>query len=120
MKNTVSGGLDKSVVQDLRRKIVAWDYPPDFQLIEETLCEMYGVSRSPIRQALSHLVAEGLVVHLPRRGFRVKQLHIKEIEELYEFRFALEMHIVRGLSQRGLPQDVYESLYHTWSDIEDK
>lgn len=120
MKNTGADGLDKSVVQDLRRKIVAWDYPPDFQLVEESLCEIYGVSRSPIRQALSHLVAEGLVVHLPRRGFRVKQLHIKEIEELYEFRFALEMHIVRGLSQRGLPQDVYESLYHTWSNIENK
>ncbi|GBU09226.1 GntR family transcriptional regulator [Gammaproteobacteria bacterium] len=120
MKNPPQEGLDKSVLQDLRRKIVAWDYPPDFQLIEESLCSIYGVSRSPIRQALSYLVAEGLVVHLPRKGFRVKQLHLKEIEELYEFRCALETHIVKGLAARGLPQDVYEQLYLTWSSIERK
>lgn len=113
-------GLDKSVLQDLRRRIVAWDYPPDFQLIEEVLCETYQVSRSPIRQALSHLVAEGLVVHIPRRGFRVKQLHIKDIEELYEFRFAIELLIAKGLAQRGLPQDIYQHLYQTWFEIEDK
>ncbi len=113
-------GLDKSVLQDLRRRIVAWDYPPDFQLVEETLSEEYRVSRSPIRQALSHLVAEGLVIHLPRRGFRVKQLQIKDVEELYEFRFALEAQIVKGLAQRGLPQIIYQSLYNTWCDIENK
>ncbi len=118
--DTEKQGLDKSVLQDLRRRIVAWEYPPDFQLIEESLCEVYQVSRSPIRQALSHLVAEGLVIHLPRRGFRVKQLQIKDVEELYEFRFALEAQILKNLAQRGLPQEVYQQLYTTWSDIENK
>ena len=119
-KKVKEEGLDKSVLQDLRRRIVAWEYPPDFQLVEESLCEVYHVSRSPIRQALSHLVAEGLVTHLPRKGFRVKQLRIKDIEELYEFRFAIELHIAKGLAGRGIPEEVYQLLYQTWADIENK
>ena len=69
--STVDSDTTRDLVRTLRQRIVAWQYPPQFQLIEEALAQEFGVSRSPIRQALMHLSAEGLLQRLPRRGFRV-------------------------------------------------
>ncbi len=104
----------KQLVRELRKRIVAWRYPPQHQLLEETLAEEFGVSRSPLRQALSHLAAEGLVVHLPRRGFRVQQLQLRDVEDLYEFRLALETQIVRALAHKSFPQDELLRLQAIW------
>lgn len=106
----------KQLVRTLRRRIVAWQYPPQFQLIEETLAQEFGVSRSPIRQALTHLAAEGLVERLPRRGFRVRQMQLRDVEELYEFRLALELQVVRGLAHKGLPQEDLFRLQAMWQN----
>lgn len=106
----------KQLVKTLRQRIVAWQYPPHFPLIEETLAQEFNVSRSPIRQALTYLAAEGLVERLPRRGFHVKQLQLRDVEELYEFRLALELQIVQRLAHKGLPQDDLFQLQAMWQD----
>lgn len=116
---SVSGGdVDRvrELVQLLRRRIVAWHYSPQFQLVEEALAQEFDVSRSPIRQALTYLAAEGLVERLPRKGFRVKQMQLRDVEELYEFRLALELQIVQGLAHKGLPQEELFKLRATWQD----
>jgi DNA-binding GntR family transcriptional regulator len=91
-------------------------YPPRYQLIEESLVKEFGVSRSPIRQALTHLAAEGLVEQLPRRGFRVRQLKLRDVEELYEFRLALETQIVYELAHKGFPEEELIRLQTAWQD----
>ncbi|HBO38232.1 MAG TPA: hypothetical protein DD638_06175 [Pasteurellaceae bacterium] len=121
MKNKLqSESLVKPVLQDIRRKILTWEFPPHFQLIEERLCQTYNVSRSPIRQALTHLEAEGLVEKRPRIGFFVKQVLLHDIEELYELRFALEWQVVKGLVNKELPEKTHQKLFNCWSktDIE--
>lgn len=109
--------LVKPVLQDIRRKIVAWEFPPNFQLVEERLCEIYNVSRSPIRQALTHLEAEGLVEKRPRIGFFVKQVLLHDVEELYELRFALELQIVKGLVNKEFPEETHQKLFNIWSKV---
>lgn len=113
-----SGDQDsvRQIVRTLRRRIVAWQYPPQFPLVEETLAQEFGLSRSPIRQALTHLAAEGLVERLPRRGFRVRQLKMADVEDLYGFRLALEFQVVRALALKGLDAQTHNRLQAPWQD----
>lgn len=106
----------RTLVRVLRKRILTWQYPPQHPLIEEALAEEFGVSRSPIRQALTHLAAEGLLERLPRRGFRVSQMQLRDVEELYEFRLALEVQTVRSLANKDLPPADLFGLQATWQD----
>lgn len=58
------------------------------------LCERYGISPTPIKQALNRLMMEGLVEGIPRRGYRVCRLNWPELEELFELRLMMELYFV--------------------------
>jgi len=58
-------------------------------------CRTNGVSRPPVREALSALDREGLVVNFPRRGSFVVSFTVKDIEEVYSLRMILELEAVR-------------------------
>lgn len=73
----------------LRREILAGDFPPGAVLLETVLSERYGVSRTPMREALSRLAQDGLLVR-STRGFQVRLPTPEEILEIYEARIALE------------------------------
>lgn len=59
------------------------EFPPGERLREDHLAVRFGVSRTPIREALRRLEAQGLVTHEPRRGAVVSQLSYNQINELY-------------------------------------
>jgi DNA-binding GntR family transcriptional regulator len=63
---------------------------PGQKLYHQQLSERLGVSRTPVREALTRLVQEGYVSFLPKRGFTCKEIRLQEAEELYELREALE------------------------------
>ena len=63
---------------------------PGSRLFEEELVEQFNISRSPIREALKILEHDGLVLIEPRRGARVAQLSITDLDEVYATRVALE------------------------------
>jgi len=67
----------------------------DSRLTEGSLSSRLGISKSPIREALNRLEAEGLVHIEPRKGAYLRRLSISEMNELYELREALEVHVVR-------------------------
>lgn len=73
----------------LRKEILDGDFPPGAILLETVLSERYGVSRTPMREALSRLAQDGLIVR-STRGFQVRQHTPEEILEIYEARIALE------------------------------
>ena len=73
MSKSRSAALNSSIVQTLKRRIIAWEYPPEYRLVEERLCEEFGVSRSPVREALRVLATNGFVKKLPNRGYAVRQ-----------------------------------------------
>ncbi|WP_417743196.1 GntR family transcriptional regulator [Salipiger sp.] len=63
---------------------------PGDRLRETDLAERLGVSRTPIREAIRQLEADGVVTHLPRQGASVRTLDYAEVMELYEMRAVLE------------------------------
>lgn len=75
----------------LRRVLLRGSPPAGTWLREEQLAERHGVSRTPIREALHRLEAEGLVRIYPRRGALVTDLPLEDLDEVYDIRIALEM-----------------------------
>ncbi|MGR3755707.1 MAG: GntR family transcriptional regulator [Tranquillimonas sp.] len=64
--------------------------PPGSRLTETEIAERLKISRTPVREAIRRLEAEGLVSHMPRAGAVVRRLSYPEIMELYEMRVVLE------------------------------
>ncbi|WP_232295718.1 GntR family transcriptional regulator [Pseudorhodobacter aquimaris] len=63
---------------------------PGDRLTETDLAERLGISRTPVREAIRALEADGLVVHVPRVGASIRRLTYSEVTELYEMRAVLE------------------------------
>ena len=109
--------LRDPVLARLRERIINWEYPPGHRLTEQELCDEFEVSRVPVREALYVLIANGLIERLPRRGYRVRQLDLRGITELYEVRIALEMYVVDRLATQGLPADKIAELRRPWESV---
>jgi len=110
-------GLSASIVAVLKERIVGWQYPPEHRLTEEALCREFGVSRSPVREALRALVTNGFVKKMENRGYAVRQLDLRDIEELYDLRTALELHVVGQLARRGGSRSELLALRETWKGL---
>ena len=99
VRNTVT--LRQQVLEVLRDAILNFQFKPGDRLIERELCEMIGVSRTSVREALRHLESEGLVQNLPNRGPIVATLTLEEAREIYEVRRALEGLAARLFAERA-------------------
>lgn len=66
------------------------------RLTEEYFAQRFQISKSPIREALNRLEAEGLVKIVPRKGAFLRDFSVRDIEEIYELREILEAAVVRG------------------------
>ena len=84
----------------MRALILTGEYGPDERLIEEQLAERLGVSRTPVRQALTMLEAEGLVEIAPNRGATVCSFSIEDVWDIYDLRAVLEGHAARRAAGR--------------------
>lgn len=89
-----------AVERHLRTAIVRGALRPNERLIEAELAERLGVSRTPIREALQRLAADGLVLSR-RRGWVVRAHTLDEIREIYEARAALEGYAARLAAARA-------------------
>jgi DNA-binding GntR family transcriptional regulator len=114
-----SGNLSESISEKLSERILRWDYLPGHRLTEEGLCAEFSVSRSPVREALSTLVENGLVEKRPKVGYHVRLLDFEEIDELYEVRLALEEFVIRRLCLQGMESRRVEELMKYWSELRD-
>jgi DNA-binding GntR family transcriptional regulator len=113
-----SSSFSTSLIATLKERIITWRYPPEHRLTEEALCREFGVSRSPVREALRVLAANGFVRRMPNRGYAVRQVKVKEVEELYEVRLALELFAVEALAVRGAPQAELSAMAETWRAVQ--
>jgi DNA-binding GntR family transcriptional regulator len=78
------------VERALRERILAGALEPGSRLHQEALSEELGVSRTPLREALGRLAADGLVEMLPNRGARVADVRPDDMRAAYEARLAIE------------------------------
>jgi DNA-binding GntR family transcriptional regulator len=82
--------LAEQIVAELERRIVEGALRPGQRIIEQALCTSFGVSRSPVREALQILESRGFVVREPRRGVTVARVSPREAEDIYRIRACLE------------------------------
>src|SRR6202158_5852092 len=82
--------LHDEILARLRDYIVEGNIPDGGRVPERQLCAMFGISRTPLREALKGLASEGLVDLLPNRGARVRQLSERELGELLDVMGGLE------------------------------
>lgn len=78
------------VYRVLKDRILMCEYPPGMSLNEGRLAESLDVSKTPIREALAMLVHEGFVEVLPRQGYRVTDLTLVDVQEIFNLRLLLE------------------------------
>ena len=84
--------LSKVIHQWLREAILAGKLRPGQVLRQEELAARFKSSRVPLREALNHLEAEGLVTLRPRRGYAVTSLDSGELLEIFQLRVVIEEH----------------------------
>lgn len=84
----------------IKAGIIRWRYPPGSSLREIDLAAEYGASRGPVREALRILELQGLVLHAPRRGFKVKHYTADDLRHLYRLRAQLEAEVIDALSTK--------------------
>jgi DNA-binding GntR family transcriptional regulator len=92
----------------VKRMILAGTLRPGEKLAERDLSRRLKVSRTPLREALSRLVQEGLVENRPRRGHYVRAIDAKSVADLYDLREVLEKHAVRLAARRLTAADIAE------------
>jgi DNA-binding GntR family transcriptional regulator len=95
-----------AVLERLRALILTGEYGPDERLVEEQLAERLGVSRTPVRQALTMLEAEGLVEIAPNRGATVCSFSIEDVWDIYDLRAVLEGHAARRAAGKITPGEL--------------
>ncbi|MET9831570.1 GntR family transcriptional regulator [Streptomyces sp. NPDC006385] len=96
-----NGSMQGRVIAEMRRRIISGELPAGGSLSEIALAEAFGVSRTPVREALKQLQTEGLVEIRPRVGTFVTAPSRREITELFEMKELLEGAAARLLAQRG-------------------
>jgi DNA-binding GntR family transcriptional regulator len=82
--------LHEEVVSRVRAMLLEGEIPPGARIPERELCDKLAISRTPLREALKVLAAEGLVVLLPHRGSRAAKLTDEDVQDLFEVCQGLE------------------------------
>jgi len=82
--------LSEKIYEILKNKIISEELKPGERLLDDKLASKFGVSRTPVREAITRLSSEGLVEINRRSAVYVKRLSKKDIEEIYEIRKVLE------------------------------
>ncbi|MFI7704079.1 GntR family transcriptional regulator [Nonomuraea sp. NPDC049480] len=93
--------IQSRVIAEMRERIISGELEPGTNLSEIALAEAFGVSRTPVREALKQLQTEGLVEIRPRVGTFVRAPSRREITELFQMKELLEGAAARLLAQRG-------------------
>jgi DNA-binding GntR family transcriptional regulator len=106
------------VYDELRSLIINGDYAPGSRLIAEHLGKRFGVSPTPVREALHRLEAEGLVKTSPHHGIEVSQFSVDEVIEIYHIRGALESLAARMAVSHLTPDD-FRQMSDILNDMDD-
>lgn len=101
-----SGNLVQEAYTRLKAFILTSRVLPGDRLLHRVLSEELGMSSTPIREAMSRLVQEGYLHHVPNAGYSVREMDAEEAEQLYEAREALETHAAALAATRMSPGDI--------------
>jgi DNA-binding GntR family transcriptional regulator len=94
-KSAPPGLLGDRAYEAIREDIIACRLAPGAEITEAMLALRLGVGKAPVRTALVRLAQEGLVQSLPRRGYRVAPITLRDVQELFALRLMLEPEAAR-------------------------
>ncbi len=103
-----SRSLTGRVYEALKQRILRCDLPPGEEVFEGRLAVDYGTSKTPVREALNMLGQEGLVQVLPRRGYRVAPVTLKDVQDIFDLRLTLEAMAAQLAAERITPVGLAE------------
>ncbi|AKM31500.1 AsnC family transcriptional regulator [Pandoraea faecigallinarum] len=109
---TVKPKRSEALRQAIEEKIAVGEYPPGMRLDEVELATAFGVSRTPLREALIQLASSGVIEIRPRRGAVVSQIDPQRLCEMFEVMAELESMCGR-LAARRITEDELEALRQT-------
>ncbi len=109
-----------TIYNALAERIITWKYSPGHRFTEEELCSEFGVSRSPVREALNSLVFARLIEKEAHKGYAVRLIDLREVNELYDTRLVLELEVVRLLCEKGIDPALLTRLRARWQAIVDR
>lgn len=98
---TMSG----QITARIREKILTGVYPPGSALLQDVIAAEFGVSKIPVREALVQLRAEGLVDVFAHRGFQVRPLSSREVDEVFRLRLQIEPAAVAEGARKAQAED---------------
>jgi GntR family transcriptional regulator of vanillate catabolism len=101
---------DVSIAQRIRQLIVSGELKPGARVAEATIAERLGVSRTPVRNVIPALAAEGLLEPVGRRGYAVRRFSIEDSFRATELRCVLEGQAARAIAARGPEPTLIEAL----------
>lgn len=101
-----SGLIRDGVYGKIRTDILTCALAPGARVFENDLAERYGVSKSPVRDALLRLQEQGLVEVLPRKGYLIRPISIADAKDLYEMRLLLEKSCIRRACELATDEDL--------------
>ena len=100
----------------LKERLLSRGFEPGEHLKETALAASLGVSRTPLRQALHRLAAEGLLEQSPNHGVRVPRWSAKDIDDIFDLRQLLEPHAA-SLAARHRTIEHIQALQHAADDV---
>ncbi len=96
----------RALHNQLRQGVLRGMWRPGHTLVEHKVAHAYGVSRGPAREALKLLEREGLLTAIPRRGYVVSMITVRQIRELFDLRLILEREAAARAARTATPEDV--------------
>jgi DNA-binding GntR family transcriptional regulator len=114
-----NGSVVERIYLELKERAMSFDLRPGERINEVTLARDLGVSRTPLREALNRLTADGFLTFTPGSGFYRRPLDVKEIFDLYELRLSIEKAGVRlavGRAAREALETVSDFLSESEAD----
>jgi DNA-binding GntR family transcriptional regulator len=100
--------LRETVYDALRADMISCRLAPGTEIRENELAARFGVSKSPVRDALMRLEREGLVITLPRQGYRVAPVSVSDVEDMFHLRDALERACMERIVRRASDEQLAE------------
>ncbi|MFD9445161.1 GntR family transcriptional regulator [Streptomyces sp. NPDC060006] len=98
--------MTERVYEALKRDILTARRRPESLLLEHELATEYGVSKTPVREALRLLVHEEWVLVLPRKGYMVQPLRFEDVREIFVMRQLIEPYLVAEAAKQATPEEL--------------
>ena len=114
---TGSAPVSASLLARMQEDILTGEMPAGQKIIEKKLCEKYGASRTPVREALQQLEADGLVEYILNRGYFVLGMTDQDFEDMFDLRKAYEIQAVKWAIER-ITEEEMEALEETFEFME--